>query len=320
MRREVMHMSPILSKQQMTEEDIKLQYITPAITAKWDKSMITMETKITDGKINIKGNLVVREKPKKADYVLYLGANQPIAIVEAKDNNHLVSYGLQQSMTYAKMLDVPFAYSSNGDAFYEHDFLTGKEQQIALDDFPSPDDLKARYDQEATKEDLRAYFAAWWQMFKKHPGVYFEATFHNTYEYYDINKISSLVYYEWNTYLLDHPKLYADEDYLTVTHDEETAPDRYVLHQLVLIMEKVPILNLFAAVGLLPWLVIFMLLLNRRRGMREYDPVLLLPIITFLICLTSPDNGNYRYIIPIMFGLPFLFLLVFLPKEGEKNS
>ncbi len=182
------------------------------------------------------------------------------------------------------------------------------------------DDLKARYDQEATKEDLRAYFAAWWQMFKKHPGVYFEATFHNTYEYYDINKISSLVYYEWNTYLLDHPKLYADEDYLTVMHDEETAPDRYVLHQLVLIMEKVPILNLFAAVGLLPWLIIFMLLLNRRRGLREYDPVLLLPIITFLICLTSPDNGNYRYIIPTMFGLPFLFLLVLLPKEGEKNS
>ncbi len=140
-----MHMSPILSKKQMTEEDIKLQYITPAITAKWDKSMITMETKITDGKINIKGNLVVREKPKKADYVLYLGTNQPIAIVEAKDNNHSVSFGLQQSMTYAKMLDVPFAYSSNGDAFYEHDFLTGQEQQIALDDFPSPDDLKARY-------------------------------------------------------------------------------------------------------------------------------------------------------------------------------
>lgn len=81
-------MSPILPKKQMTEEDIKLHYITPAITAKWSPDLITMETKITDGKINLKGNLVVREKPKKADYVLYLGANQPIAIVEAKDNNH----------------------------------------------------------------------------------------------------------------------------------------------------------------------------------------------------------------------------------------
>ncbi len=87
-----MTVSPILNKAQMTEEDIKLQFITPAITAKWSKDLITMETKITDGKINLKGNLVVREKPKKADYVLYLHANQPIAIVEAKDNNHSVSH------------------------------------------------------------------------------------------------------------------------------------------------------------------------------------------------------------------------------------
>ena len=138
-------MSPVLPKSQMTEEDIKLHYITPAIKAKWN-DMITMETKITDGKINLKGNLIVREKPKKADYVLYLSANQPIAIVEAKDNNHTVSFGLQQAMTYAKMLDVPFAYSSNGDAFYEHDNLTGLERQIPLDQFPSPEELKARYE------------------------------------------------------------------------------------------------------------------------------------------------------------------------------
>ena len=138
-------MSQILNKKQMTEEDIKLQFITPAITKKWDVSHITMETKITDGKINLKGNFVVREKPKKADYVLYISANNPIAVVEAKDNNHSVSYGLQQAMTYAKMIDVPFAYSSNGDAFYEHDFLTGQERQISLDEFPAPDELIARY-------------------------------------------------------------------------------------------------------------------------------------------------------------------------------
>ena len=70
-------MGPILSKAQMTEEDIKLRYITPAITNKWKLDQITMETRITDGKINLKGNLVVREKPKKADYILFLGPNQP---------------------------------------------------------------------------------------------------------------------------------------------------------------------------------------------------------------------------------------------------
>jgi len=135
----------MIDKKQMTEEDIKLRYITPAITAKWSIDHITMETKITDGKINLKGNLVFREKPKKADYILYINTNKPIAIVEAKDNNHTVSFGLQQAMTYAKMLDVPFAYSSNGDAFYEHDFLTGKEREIPLSEFPSPEELITRY-------------------------------------------------------------------------------------------------------------------------------------------------------------------------------
>ena len=91
----------ILDKKQMTEEDIKLQYITPAIQAKWGLDRITMETKITDGRINLKGNIVTREKPKKADYVLYLTKNKPIAIVEAKDNNHSISYGLQQAINYA---------------------------------------------------------------------------------------------------------------------------------------------------------------------------------------------------------------------------
>lgn len=135
----------MIDKKKMTEEDVKLQFITPAITDKWSLDHITMETKITDGKINLKGNFVFREKPKKADYVLYINANNPIAIVEAKDNNHTVSYGLQQAMTYAQMLDVSFAYSSNGDAFFEHDFLTGQERQLALFEFPSLDELVARY-------------------------------------------------------------------------------------------------------------------------------------------------------------------------------
>ena len=139
----------ILPKNQMTEEDIKLQYITPAITAKWSQTKITMETKVTDGRINLKGNVAVREKPKKADYILYLNANNPIAIVEAKDNNHTISHGLQQAITYAQMLDIPFAFSSNGDGFAEHDFLTGKERQFGMDEFPTEDELIARYKAES---------------------------------------------------------------------------------------------------------------------------------------------------------------------------
>lgn len=142
-------MSPILPKHKMTEEDIKLQYITPAITAKWSREKITMETQLTDGKMNIKGNLAYREKPKRADYILYLATNYPIAIVEAKDKNHSVSYGLQQAIAYAKMLDLPFAYSSNGDGFVEHDFLTGQEREFGLDEFPTEEELVARYKKEA---------------------------------------------------------------------------------------------------------------------------------------------------------------------------
>lgn len=152
-----MEMDPILPKHQMTEEDIKLQYITPAILSKWSREKITMETQITDGKINLKGNFVFREKPKRADYILYLSANNPIAVVEAKDNTHSISHGLQQAMTYAEMLDVPFAYSSNGDGFVEHDFLTGQEREFGLDEFPTEQELIARYKQESnltTKQEL----------------------------------------------------------------------------------------------------------------------------------------------------------------------
>ena len=139
----------ILDKKQMTEEDIKLQYITPAIQSKWGLDRMTMETKITDGRVNLRGNFVFREKPKKADYVLYLSPNKPIAIVEAKDNNHSVSYGLQQAITYARMQDIPFAYSSNGDAFQEHDLLTGLERTLPIDAFPTVEELSARWESES---------------------------------------------------------------------------------------------------------------------------------------------------------------------------
>ena len=138
-------MNMLLDKKQMSEEDIKRHYITPAIESKWNKHKITMETQITDGRVNLKGNIVSREKPKRADYMLYLDANNPIAVVEAKDNSRCISFGLQQAKEYAVMLDLPFAYSSNGDGFFEHDFLTGRERELGLDEFPTEAELIARY-------------------------------------------------------------------------------------------------------------------------------------------------------------------------------
>ncbi len=138
-------MDSVIPKKQMSEEDIKRLCITPALEKKWDAGHITMETAITAGKVNIKGNVVVRENPKKADYVLYMSDNNPIAVVEAKDNKHSIAAGLQQAMGYAQMLDVPFAYSSNGDGFIEHDFLTGRETYLAMNEFPSEAELAARF-------------------------------------------------------------------------------------------------------------------------------------------------------------------------------
>ena len=140
----------ILDKKQMTEEDIKLNFITPALLSKGWKDKITMDTKVqfTDGKINLQGNVAVRGDAKKADYVLYMHKDYPIAIVEAKDNNHTISFGMQQAKTYAQMMDIKFAYSSNGDGFEEYDFLTGQERQISMDEFPTPEELLARYNVE----------------------------------------------------------------------------------------------------------------------------------------------------------------------------
>lgn len=132
----------------LSEEDVKLRYITPAITGKgWSVTDISMEAqvKLTDGKINLRGNLVARGKAKYADYMLFFNRATPIAIVEAKDANHSVSHGMQQAKEYAEMMDIPFAYSSNGFGFQEYDFLTGTERTIPMDSFPTKDELYARF-------------------------------------------------------------------------------------------------------------------------------------------------------------------------------
>lgn len=132
----------------MSEEDIKLKFITPKILSKgWSFDDISMEKKVklTDGKINLQGNFVVRSKAKFADYMLYYNKATPIAIVEAKDAKHSISHGLQQAKEYAKMMDIPFAYSSNGKGFQEYDFLTGKERSLTMEEFPTKDELYKRF-------------------------------------------------------------------------------------------------------------------------------------------------------------------------------
>lgn len=153
-----------VNKKTLSEEDIKNRYITPAINnAGWRNDEFRMELKIkaqfTDGKICLNGNRAHREKPKFADYVLYIENNYPIAVVEAKDNNHTAIHGLQQAITYATKLDIPFAYSSNGDYFVEHDFLTGRERDIPLKAFPNRQELLNRLVQAKNKSPSVHYFS-----------------------------------------------------------------------------------------------------------------------------------------------------------------
>lgn len=148
-----------LSIKDLTEEDIKLRFITPSLQkSEWDiQSQIRCEYYYTDGKINVRENVASRGKGKKVDYLLSYRSNMPIAIVEAKDNNVTVSHGIQQAIGYAVDLDIPFAYSSNGSGFYEHDRITGKEREINLDEFPTPAELWNRYKEEKnlTEEETK---------------------------------------------------------------------------------------------------------------------------------------------------------------------
>lgn len=144
---------PVLDKKQLTEADIRTKFITPGILgpdgSKWNvMTQVLEERYFTKGRIIVRGKTVQRGEAKKADYILFYKPNIPIAVVEAKDNNHSVGSGMQQALDYAETLDVPFAYSSNGDAFLEHDRTgnaTTPERTLALDQFPTPAELWARY-------------------------------------------------------------------------------------------------------------------------------------------------------------------------------
>jgi type I restriction enzyme R subunit len=143
-------------KKDLSERDICTQFILPALVkAGWDVTkQVREEVFFTNGRIFVKGNKTVRGERKRADFVLYLKPNIPIAVIEAKDNNHAVGSGLQQAMDYAKILDVPVAFSSNGDGFIQHDFSghsSQVEKNLTLDQFPSPSEL--------------------WDIYKKYKGI-----------------------------------------------------------------------------------------------------------------------------------------------------
>ncbi len=141
-----------MDKKALTEADIRTKYITPAIVAPggaWDvMTQVLEEHYFTRGRIMVRGKCVKRDQGKKADYILFYKPNIPLAVIEVKKNTESVRKGMQQALDYADILDIPFAYSSNGDAFLEHDRTGGPgsvEREIPLNQFPSPEELWSRY-------------------------------------------------------------------------------------------------------------------------------------------------------------------------------
>lgn len=141
---------PTLDKKALSERDICSKFITPAlVSAQWDlMNQVREEVSFTKGRVIVRGQLSTRGDPKRADYLLYFKPGIPLAVLEAKDNNHSVGAGMQQALDYADTLDVPFVFSSNGDAFVFHD-RTGQsdpvEVELSIDAFPSPAELWRRY-------------------------------------------------------------------------------------------------------------------------------------------------------------------------------
>lgn len=141
-----------MDKTALNEQDIRTKFITPAIVrAGWDViRQIREEVQLTDGRVIVKGKLSSRGPARRADYILYHRANLPLAVIEAKDATNPLGAGIQQALSYAQLLDVPFAFSSNGSGFLFHD-RTGlapqAETELSLEEFPSPDALWARWQQ-----------------------------------------------------------------------------------------------------------------------------------------------------------------------------
>ncbi len=147
----------MIDKKSLSERDICTKFITPAIeNAGWDKlTQFLEEVSFTDGRIYVRGKLTARGARKRADYILYYKPNIPIAIIEAKDNKHSVRAGMQQALEYARILDIPAVFSSNGDGFLFHDRTVTEggamETELSNGDFPTP--------------------ASLWQIYKKYKGI-----------------------------------------------------------------------------------------------------------------------------------------------------
>ena len=178
-----------MDKKKLSERDICSKFINPALEkAGWTAQQIREEVTFTNGQIMVRGKLHTRGERKRADYVLYYKKNIPLAVIEAKDNNHSVGAGMQQALGYADSLAVPFVFSSNGDAFLFHDhtgLFGAVEQELSLDEFPSPEHLWKLYEQHHGIESERS------KQIVEYP--YYDDGSGKTPRYYQVNAVNKTI-------------------------------------------------------------------------------------------------------------------------------
>lgn len=236
--------------------------------------------------------------------------------------NHVAPGGKQEA------LSVPFQQTARYVCEYGEEVTEEEKKAInailpydELEELYDPelsDEVKKQFHQEATSEELAEYFRIWLQMFFKHPDVYVESLLNNTYQYYDINKMSNLEYYQFDEFLKENDE---DKEYtqLYVEHNKAFEDSRYIINQIVLVLQKIPFINIFVSLGMLPWIMLFFLIYNLWQKRWKDMALLIVPFLTIAVCLVSPDNGNSRYVMPMLYLLPFLFALELLPKKEEKR-
>ncbi len=175
-----------MNKEKMTEQDICSKFVLPSILkAGWDSMQhVREQVTFTAGRIRVDGNTISRGERKRADYILYYKNNFPIAIVEAKDNTHAIGDGLEQAKSYAQILHVPFAYSTNGEGYIEFDFLQGTEKILSMDEFPTREELFVRYIEANNYDDIQKNVIL---------QDYFSAPYGSKPRYYQENAINTVV-------------------------------------------------------------------------------------------------------------------------------
>lgn len=178
-----------MDKKKLSERDICSKFINPALEkAGWTAQQIREEVTFTNGQIMVRGKLHTRGERKRADYVLYYKKNIPLAVIEAKDNNHSVGAGMQQALGYADSLAVPFVFSSNGDAFLFHDrtgLFGAVEQELSLDEFPAPEHLWKLYEQHHGIESVES------KQIVEYP--YYDDGSGKTPRYYQVNAVNKTI-------------------------------------------------------------------------------------------------------------------------------